>query len=248
MRTTSSRVGAALALLVAVAGQAMAAPYAWTPAQIQSLGDVTAGFHGQGQISTINSITAIPNGIELSVTFGRGQQDDPFSPDFAATFARVSLAGGLGFPGLDISAFTGSGVSVTSSTGITVQSFVQTDFTENGTTIDDGDANPGEAFSFLFWEDNDSVAGGAPLTDAVFDFSSGSEFDGNWGVPSPSPVQGTNAIRQWGLQIAKFDGVNLGDRIEATIRIEKLVPEPSALAMAGLGGLGLAGLARRRSS
>jgi hypothetical protein len=229
------------------ASSALAVPYVWTADQIQGLADVTPGFHGPpGQLSTINSITPIPNGIELNVTFKVGQNTDPFAPDFGHTFARVSLQGQLGFPGMDLSAFTSSSFDVTTTTDVTVQSFLQTDFTENGTTINDGDANPAEAFSFLFWEHNDGVATGGP-TAADFDFASGTEFDGNWGLANPQPVQGTNAIRAWGLQLGKFSGIVLGQPITAVIRIEGVIPEPATLSLVALAGFGMIGFARRRS-
>ena len=230
---------------IAAAGPAQAVPYEWTAAQIQGLADVTPGFHGgAGQLSTINSITPIPNGVELDVTYRIGQEADPFGADYGLGFARVSLQGGLGFPGLDLSAFTSSSFKVTTATDITAQSFLQTDFTENGTTIDDGDATPDEAFSFLFWEHNDDVATGGP-TDVDFDFASGTEFDGNWGLANPQLVQGTNAVRAWGVQLAKFSGMAIGQPVNATIRIEGVIPEPSCAIMAGFAALGLFGFARR---
>jgi hypothetical protein len=226
------------------ASSAFAVPYVWTADQIQGLVDVTPGFNS-GQLSTINSITPIPNGIELNVTFKVGQNTDPFGPDFGQTFARVSLQGQLGFPGLDLSAFTSSSFDVTTTTDVTVQSFLQTDFMENGGSIDDGDAIPAEAFSFYFWEHNDGVATGGP-TPADFDFAAGTEF-GGWSLPSPQPVQGTNAIRAWGLQLGKFSGITFGQPITATIRIEGVIPEPATLSLIALAGLGMVGFARRRS-
>ena len=212
------------------------------------MSDVTAGFHGgAGQLSTIDAITPIPAGIELKVTYRIGQESDPFGPDYGLGFARVSLQGGLGFPGLDLGAFSSSSVKITTTTDITAQSFLQTDFTENGTTIDDGDVVPGEAFSFLFWEHNDGVATGGP-TDADFDFSSGTEFDGNWNVASPQPVQGTNAIRAWGLQLAKFNGMAIGQPVSATIRIEGVIPEPTSAVLLGLGTIGVLSIGKRGES
>jgi hypothetical protein len=211
------------------------------------LADVTAGFHGgAGQLSTVNSITPIPRGIELNVTYRVGQEADPFGPNYGLGFARVSLQGSLG-PGQDLSAFTSSALNITTTTDITAQSFVQTDFTENGTTINDGDATPGEAFSFLFWEHNDDVAAAGGQTTVDFDFASGTEFDGNWGVASPQAVQGTNTVRQWGLQLAKFSGMTVGQPVNATIRITSLVPEPSTVALIASAALGLVGFSRRRS-
>lgn len=224
------------------ASSAVAVPNQWTAAQVQTLANVTTSF-GSNQLSTINSITPIPNGIELNVTFKVGQNTDPFGPDFGATFARVSLQGGLGFPGLDLSGSTSSAFSMTTTTDVTAQSFLQTDFTENGGTIDDGDATPGEAFSFYFWEHNDNVATGGP-TAVDFDFSSASEF-GAWDKPNPTAVQGTNAIRAWGVQIGKFSGITFGQPVTAIIRIEG-VPEPASAMLLGFATFGLFGFARRR--
>ena len=234
--------------LVGVLGakSALAVPYEWLVGRAQGLVDVTPSFHGgAGQLSTINSITPIPNGIELDVTYRIGQETDPFGADYGLGFARVSLQGQLGFPGADLSAFTSSSFQVTTTTDVTVQSFLQTDFTENGTTIDDGDATPDESFSFLFWEHNDGVATGGP-TDVDFDFSSGTEFSNDWSVSNPQAVQGTNAIRAWGFQLAKFSGMTIGQPVNATIRIEGVVPEPGMAVLAVLAAAGLIGVTRRR--
>jgi hypothetical protein len=227
------------------ASSALAAPYEWIIGQVQQLVDVTPGFHGgAGQLSTINSITPIPNGISLDVTYRIGQETDPFGPNYGLGFARVSLQDGLGFPGFDLSAFTSSAFQVTTTVPITAQSFIQTDFTENGTTIDDGDATPNESFSFLFWEHNDGLAAGGP-TNVDLDFSSGTEFDGNWNVASPQAIKGTNAIRAWGVQFASGVAMAVGQPVNATIRIEGVIPEPTAALLAGIAVLGLAGFVRR---
>jgi hypothetical protein len=239
-----------LAIAVAIAslagaGSALAVPYQWTIGQVKSLADVTAGFHGPpGQLSTINSITQIPNGIQLDVTYRIGQGSDPFAPNFGLGFARVSLSGGLGSPGLDLSAFTSSAFKVTTTVPVTAQSFIQTDFTENGTTINDGDATPNEAFSFLFWEHNDGLAAGGPTT-VDLDFSSGNEFDGNWNLANPQAIKGTDKIRAFGVQFASGVAMAIGQPVSATIRIEG-VPEPTSAMLAGLAAFGLIGLARRR--
>ena len=227
------------------AGSALAVPHNWTAGQIQGLADVTPGFHSGGapQLSTINSITPVPNGVDLDVTFRVGQETDPFGANYGRNFARVSLQGGLG-AGLDLSGFTSSAVQVTSTTDFTAQSFLQTDFMENGTTIDDGDANPGETFSFLFWEHNDGVSAGGP-TNVDFDFASGTEF-GAWDRPNPQQVQGTDKVRAWGMQLAKFSGVVVGQPINATISLRGPIPEPSAAMLAVLAGLGAFGFTRRR--
>lgn len=211
------------------AGASYADPYDWRVDQIQDLTDVTDGFHGgAGQLSTIDSITLIPNGIELGVTFRIGQEADPMAPNYGLGFARVSLQGLLGFPGLDLSNFTSSSFDVTSTTDdLTVQSFLFTDFTEDGGAVDDGDGIPGEVFSFLFWEHVDGVGAGGP-TDVDFDFSNATEFDGNWNLGNPQAVQGTGAIRAWGTQLARFSGMTIGEPVEATIRIEGVIPEALA--------------------
>lgn len=243
LRSLQAYAIACLGMVAAVPAQAD--PYVWLSDQIQDLTDVTAAFHGgAGQLSTIDSITVIPLGIELEVTFRIGQDVDPGAPNYGLGFARVSLQGQLGSPGLDLGAFTSSSFSVTTTTDdLTVQSFLETDFVEDGGAIDDGDLTPGEAFSFLFWEHIDAVAIGGP-TDVDFDFSQGSEFDGNWNLSNPQAVQGTDAIRAWGLQLARFSGMTIGEPVSATIRIEGVPTPPPALVeiptLSGFGGALLA--------
>jgi hypothetical protein len=115
---------------------------------------------------------------------------------------------------------------------------------ENGTTIDDGDSNPGETFSFLFWEHNDNVPVGGP-TNVDFDFASGTEF-GSWDLPGPQQVQGTDTIRAWGIQLGKFSGVVVGQPINATISLRGPIPEPSSALLAVMAGLGTLAFSRRR--
>jgi hypothetical protein len=229
------------------ASSALAVNYNWTVGQVQGLADVTAPFHSGGapQLSTIDSLTLIPNGMELKVTWKIGQEADPFGANYGRGFARVSLQGGLG-SGIDLSAFTGTSVQMLTTHNLTHQGFVQTDFTENGTTIDDGDATPGEVFSFNFWENNFGVA--APGGNAIYDFSNTSQFNGSWNKPNPQAVQGTNAVRQWGMQLADFTGdLTVGQGVSATIDlIGTPVPEPTSAVLAGLAAVGLVGLARRR--
>jgi PEP-CTERM motif len=244
VRAHLTMVAVGVAALLCVVTEDAMAQYRWTPQQIQGLGDVTTAFGGD-QLSTINSITSIPLGIELNVTFRVGQNSDPFAPDFGATFARVSLAGGLGFPGLDLSAFNSSAVVIESTVDFTLQSFLQTDFTEDGGAVDDGDANPGESFSFLFWENNSGVSAPGPV-DGVMDFSMGTEFDGNWGLANPQQVQGLANVRQWGMQLGLFNNPPaLGQPMTAIVRIYN-VPEPTTLVMVGLSFIGTCVLGRRR--
>jgi hypothetical protein len=210
-------------------------PYQWTISQIQGLEDVTAGFHGgAGQLSTIDSITPILNGVQLEVTYRIGQDADPLAPNYGLMFARVSLQDCcFDVPGLDLGDFSSSSLKISTSTSVTVQSFLYTDFMENGTTIDDGDAVPGESFSLLFWEHNSSLAAGG-ATDVDFDFSSATEFDGGWSMSNPQMLQGADAVRGWGMQIAKFSGMTIGEPVQATITVEGVVPEPSSIALWGL--------------
>lgn len=238
----------AVATIGSVFGEAAYAdPYQWTIPQIQYLEDVTSSFHGgAGQLSTIDSITPIPNGILLEVTYRMGQDADPFAPNYGLTFARVSLQDCcLTAPGIDLSDFSSSSLKISTSTSVTVQSFLYTDFMENGTTIDDGDAVPGESFSLLFWEHNYSLAAGG-ATDVEFDFSRATEFDGGWGMSNPQMIQGADAVRGWGMQLAKFSGMSIGEPVQATITIEGVVPEPSSITLWGLCISGL--LLRARES
>lgn len=214
---------------------------------------MTTAFHngpnGEPQLSTINGISNTARGIELDVTFAVGEENpDPFDPPpiVGITFARVSLQGNLG-AGIDLSSFSSSAVDVTTTLGFTAQSFIQTDYTENGTTIDDGDGTPDEMFAFNFWEHNDGIGVGGP-TLLDFDFADASQFNGDWNVANPQAVQGTDAVRQWGMQLAVFDGsIVVGQPINATILIESRIPEPTSIALVGLALLGLVGCGRRRT-
>lgn len=248
MKRSFSNVAAVIcALSVLVIGQHAFGQYHWSPAQIQGLNDVTPGFHGgAGQLSTINSITPTARGIQLDITYEIGQEADPFAENYGLGFARVSLqSGDLG--GLDVSGFSSSDLEVTTSINITAQSFLQTDFMENGGSIDDGDGTPDESFSFYFWEHNDGIAAGAP-TVADFDFSMGNEF-GDWDLPSPQQVQGLDNIRQWGVQLADNSGsLVVGQPVNATITIESQIPEPAALTLVGVTMLGMLGIRRRRKA
>ena len=106
----------AAVLSMAAARSANAVPVSPTPSQIRTLADQTAAFSGNAQLSTVDSIINIVNGIEIHATFRIGAGiSDPFDPNYGQNFARISLQS-LPFPHLDWSAFDGMKLTITHST------------------------------------------------------------------------------------------------------------------------------------
>jgi hypothetical protein len=245
-------VAAAIVSMMGVGSAFAATPYLWHVGDVQSLSDVTLGFSGGQSLSTINSITKIPTGIKMDVTYIVGQNSDPFGADFGQTFARIALLGS-GTP-FDFSAFSGTQWKVTSDLPITMQDFMQTGWTETGAANvagpdNDGDATFPESFSFNFWEHNTGITPNTP-TDEVDSFFDGtqSQFSGTWNKPNPQNLVGANNIQQYGVQIGLFSGISFGTHVHGTITIEGVhVPEPGTLTLAGLAAVGMIGFARRRS-
>jgi hypothetical protein len=239
--------------LVGASGAVAASPYLWNVTQVKSLVDATTAFHGTAppQLSTINSLTQIANGIQLDVTFNAGTQTtDPFGAGYGLTFARVSLAGSLP-AALDLSGSSGTQWKITSDKALTAQDYLKTSWTETGAANvagpdNDGDATFPEAFSFAFWEHNNAVSAGVPLND-FNSFSDGTTnvFTSGWDKPNPQAITvGTNNVQEMGVQLAG-SGITPGQPVHAIITITG-VPEPATLTLAGLASLGAIGFARRR--
>jgi hypothetical protein len=225
---------AIVALAAMAVAQAHAQNYQPTPAQIQALTDQTTGFHSSGtQYSVINSITPIPGGIELDVSFAYGQNTSSFDPFPGIPFARVSLQG---FPGgLDLTANSGIDWVVSASApGVTAQTFLQT------------------APNWTFYEGNpsQSLVGDGSDEDVALSFSSANNFSGI--LPAGivhTDVDGKILANAWGIQFGMFDlssQVGLGQPFDVTIQITSAIPEPSCLVLVGASIVGLAASRRRR--
>jgi hypothetical protein len=227
----------ALAVLL-VSQSAVAQDRMYTDAELQAFTDATAQFHGApGQLSTVESITNIPNGIEVRATFriGTGACDALFgcgpSDVEGMTFARITLMG-TNFPGLNLTSFSSLSANVESSVDAFVQPFVQTD--------------P----NFTFYEQSDGGdglgAGGSALIG--LDFAAARNFAG---VLPANEVHldgnGMRLARQFGYQIVG-NGVAVGQPVSAIIRITGVpaIPEPSAVALVGLALAGAGCYLRRR--
>jgi hypothetical protein len=227
----------ALAVLL-MSQSAVAQVRLYTDVELQAFTDQTAGFHGApGQLSTVDSITNIPNGIEVRATFrvGTGSCDPLFGcgPNEVEgmTFARISVMGS-NFPGLDLTSFSSLSATVESSIDAFVQPFVQTD--------------P----SFTFYEQSDGGdglgAGGSALIG--LDFAAARNFSG---VLPANEVHldgnGNRLLRQFGYQIGG-NGVVVGQPVSAIFRITGVpaIPEPSTVALVGLALAGAGCYFRRR--
>lgn len=223
---------AIVALAALTAANSHAQNYTPTPAAIQALGDATSGFHSSTQYSVINSITPIPGGIELDVSFAYGQDTSSFDPFPGTAFARVSLQG---FPGgLDLTSSSGIEWIVSASApGVTAQTFIQT------------------APDWTFYETASAptlVGDGNPES-VVLSFSNANNFSG----VTPEGIVHTDAdgkilANAWGLQFGMFDlssQVGLGQPFDVTIQITSAIPEPSCLVLVGASLIGLAAPRRR---
>lgn len=225
---------AIFALAAMAVAQVHAQNYQPTPAQIQALTDQTTGFHGGGtQYSVINSITPIPGGIELDVSFAYGQNTSSFDPFPGIPFARVSLEGYPG--GLDLTDNSGIEWNVSASApGVTVQTFVKT------------------APNWTFYEGapSQSLVGDGSAEDVALSFSSANNFAGI--MPAGivhSDVNGDILANGWGMQLGMFglnSQVGLGEKFDVTIQITSAIPEPSCLVLVGASIVGIAASRRRR--
>jgi hypothetical protein len=74
------------------AGAALAVPYKITVADLHALQNNTSSFSGGNQLSTIDAITVLPNGLQIDVTWRVGEGTaDPFVTYPGETFSRVVL-------------------------------------------------------------------------------------------------------------------------------------------------------------
>ncbi|QDV74071.1 PEP-CTERM sorting domain-containing protein [Botrimarina mediterranea] len=223
---------AIVAMATMSVAQAHAQNYQPTQAEIQALTDATAGFHNATQYSVINSITSIPGGIELDVSFAYGQDTSSFDPFPGTAFARVSLQG---FPGgLDLTANSGvEWVVSASEPGVTAQTYLQT------------------APDWTFYEGSPSqpLLGDGSAESVIMSLSSANNFSGI--LPAGivhTDVDGNILANAWGLQFGMFDlnsQVGLGEPLDVTIQITTAVPEPSCLVLVGASLVGVVTMRRR---
>lgn len=236
MRKTSWCMAAMIASLGMVLAQvASAAPYLATEADIQSLGDVTAGFHNPAQLSTIDSITDIPGGIQLDITWRVGQSGDPFGDFFGTNFARVSLAqytnnesGGLGR--LLGPAFDGIQWSISSNQSSFVRPFIQ----------------PAPNWTFYESASGTTIPGDLSVQTIVMNFNSAVNYSNILPNTIVHPdVNGEIRANAIGIQFGGPGGlVPGGPGVAGRIIITGVVPEPNTAMLLMMGGL--VGLARRR--
>ena len=233
-------VAIAIAVVCAAsAGSALAVavnPYNVPLADIQTLADNTSGFSGGAQLSTIDAIHIIPNGITLDVTWRIGQNTDSFSPNYGETFARVVLGkymnsedsgqGRLIFPGND-----GVQWNISSDTPLGTQPYIQT------------------APSFTYYQPPSllSIPGTSTTTTSTLSFDDARNFAGV--TPNTIVHQDVNGqIRSdaLGLQFYPSIGLTLGQPVSGHITITAAVPEPSSVMLLFAGVAGVVAKSRRR--
>lgn len=222
-----SLMTAALAACFLSVQGALAANRDLAEGEIQGLGDVTAGFHSPEQRSTINSITNIPGGVELDVTFriGNGDCDPLFGCGPGQPFADFSRVSTSAFfngqnPRQDFASFDGFSVTVESSVeDVFVQPFIQTS----------------PDWTFYEQSDGGDTIPAATPTSVALDFSDAQNFSGL--LPANEVHEDANGrilANALGYQFLYNGTLVFGDTdtpdtaVNATIRITGTgIPEPA---------------------
>jgi hypothetical protein len=233
-----------VAIAVAVVGLASAYsalavsvnPYLVPLADVQTLADNTSGFSGGAQLSTIDGIHLIPNGITLDVTWRVGQNSDPFGANFGETFSRVVLGkymnsedsgqGRLLFPGND-----GVQWNISSDTPLGAQPYIQT------------------APSFVYYQPPSlfAIPGTSTTTTATLSFDDANNFNGI--TPNTIVHQDVNGqIRAdaLGLQFYPSIGLTPGQPVSGHITLTAAVPEPTTAMLLFAGIVGVVAKFRQR--
>lgn len=226
-RTKVSAIAACAVVISAWVGTAVqAAPALPSASELQLLVDRTGPDSGNTQLSTIDSFTNLPNGVQLNVTFRVGVGTaDPFDPNYGQNFARLTLARFIPAP-LDWSAFTGLQFTVEHSLGGFIQPYLKT----------------GAGFQFYEPTGGGTGIGANSPTPVLLDFAGARTFSPAF--TDPVVVANTNNVREWGIQIGA-GGITVGNPVQATIRITN-VPEPATMGIAGVALLGIGAIRRRR--
>jgi PEP-CTERM motif-containing protein len=233
-----------VAIAVAVVGLASACsalavsvnPYSVPLADIQTLADNTSGFSGGLQLSTIDAIHTLSNGISLDVTWRVGQNTDSFSPNYGETFGRVVLGkymnnedsgqGRLIFPGND-----GIKWNISSDTPLSSQPYIQT------------------APSFVYYQPPSTIAipGTSTTTTSTLSFDNANNFNGI--LPNTIVHQDANGqIRADALGLQFYPSIALtpGTPVTGHITLTASVPEPTSVMLLFAGVAGIAAKFRRR--
>jgi hypothetical protein len=224
-------VGANSALAVAVN------PFSPSVADIQALGNDTAGFSGGNQLSTIDAIHVAPDGIHLDVTWRVGTGSDPFGTHPGETFARVVLRGfqngedgGLGrllFPPYD-----GIKWWLMSDLPIGGQPFIQT------------------APNWVYYQPPSliPVPGDMSNTMVTLSFDDARNFNGIMPNTIVHPdVNGQIRSNAFGLQMYAGFGLTPGEAVPGHIWINRWIPEPTTATLLLVGVAGFLGFGRRRT-
>lgn len=211
-------------------------PFSPSVADIQAVADQTSGFSNGNQLSTIDAITPVENGIRLDVTWRIGQNSDPFGADFGETFARVVVSrftngedGGTGR--LLNPPYDGIQWNIQSTQALNGQPFLQT------------------APNWLYYQPPATlpVPGDSSVAPVTISFDDAEEFDG--GVPDTGVVNpdenGEIRSNSFGLQLYAGFGLAVGQPVQGQIWITNPIPEPSTAALLMLGLVGCFGRKRR---
>ena len=218
-------------------------PFLPDAANIQSMIDRTGDFTGGAQASS-QTHSNIPGGIKVNADWTTGGSG-LFGGTANESFTRIVLThqypqdSGTGLRG-DLSQYDGVKWCITSDIDLTVKPYTQT-----GTTFTFGEGTEpqqggtGGAGTFL-------IPGDGVMHMVSIDWNMVNNFAG--GTIPLGPGTGTRQdIFEHGFQIfGPSPPQDSGQHVTSMFTITQWVPEPSTFVLAGLGAIGMFGLARRK--